>query len=210
VGDGVVLVAVGVGEALLLVGLALGGALELLDVLWLVVGFAVGGPEVLRLLVGVALALVLAEELVLADELALAEDEVRPDGSALTEADALPGAEALPDADALPDAEALPDVAGDFAVAACRADFFFADFADFDFWAGFDAFDAFGDFAGWTAESSRTAALGRAEQAPFTMGEPPSTRSVVTEPNTVELVERMSTPATAPSAADLSATALTT
>lgn len=190
-GDGVVLVAVGVGEALLLVGLALGGALELLDVLRLTVGLAVGGPDELWLLVGAALALVLAEELAVAGELALAEEEVRPDGSALTEADALP------------DAEALPDAARDVGVAACRAGFFLADFDTFG------DFDAFGDFAGWTAESSRTAALGRAEQAPFTMGAPPCTR-VVTEPNTVELVERISAPATAPSAADLSATTLTT
>lgn len=124
-------------------------------------------PDELRLLVGVLLGLLLAEELLLADELELAEEE------------------------------ALADAVADAEVAACRAGFFFA------------VFD-FGDFAGWTAASSRAAPAGRAEQAPFTMGEPPATRSVVTEPNTVELVERISVAVTAPSAADLSATALTT
>lgn len=187
-----------------MVGFAVGVVLELLDVLWLAVG--------------VALALVLADALVLAEALrdgvALAEDEALPEGRALTEADALLDAdpladtEELPEAEALAEVEALVDVVGDFDAAACRAvllaGFFLADF---------DAVAecvAVGDFAGWTAESSRTAALGRVAQAPFTMGGAPSPRSKVTEPNTVELVAMISAPATPPSATDLSATALTT
>jgi hypothetical protein len=42
------------------------------------------------------------------------------------------------------------------------------------------------------------------------MGGPELPRSRVTEPNTLELVEMTSAPATAPSATDLSATALMT
>ena len=66
------------------------------------------------------------------------------------------------------------------------------------------------DFACWMAESRRAAALGRLEQAPFTIGGPLPPRSRVTEPNPVELVAMISAPATPPSATDLSATALTT
>jgi hypothetical protein len=216
-GAGVLLVAEGLGEALVVDGVAVGVTLALPDVLRLVVG----------LVLGVLLALVLADALVLAEAVLLAEGlvlaevlrdgvaeaDALPEGSALTEADALPEAEAPADADVLPDAVALTDAFGDFdaadADAAWRADFFLAVFffADFDVVAGCADF---GDFAGCAAASSRIAAFGRLAQAPFTMGGPELPRSKVTEPNTSELVEMISAPATAPSATDLSATALMT
>jgi hypothetical protein len=213
-GAGVLLVADAVGEALVVDGLAVGVTLALPDVLRLVVG----------LVLGVLLALALAEVLALVVAEALrdgvAEAEALPEGSVLTDGDALPEAEVLADADTLPDAEAVPDVFGvvDVAVAdavECRAGLFFAFFAGFFFESLADFVVAagcagFGDFAGCAAASSRIAALGRLVQAPFTIGGPELPRSRVTEPNTLELVEMTSAPATAPSATDLSATALMT
>lgn len=210
-GDGDVVV--GVGEAVLILGVALGVVLELLDVLWLAVGEAVGVADEL-LLVGVALALVLADALL--DGVALAEAEALPEGRALTEADALLDAEELAEAEELPEGgDALADAVGDVDVAACLAallltGFLLADFGAAEECAAVAERAAAGDMADWAAESRRMAALGRLEQAPFTICGPPPPRSKVTELKPAGLVVMISAPATPPIATDLSATALTT